>query len=110
MSSSWTTRSKVSRALRLASLNPHSSLLLLDPSERGIRSRSLTPRSSSLWSTLSVTSILFPLAPCLLASRLGITVARLDLKSDAKLLILNSFLITSLGSCLFSLCFAVLGI
>ncbi|GKV43617.1 hypothetical protein SLEP1_g50884 [Rubroshorea leprosula] len=34
---------------------------------------------------LSVTPILFPLAPSLPASRLGIMVARLDLKSNAKL-------------------------
>ncbi|GLT40343.1 hypothetical protein SLA2020_144850 [Shorea laevis] len=70
------TRSSVSRALHLASLNPHPSLLLLDPPGRGIRSRSLTLRSSSLWSTLSVTLIWFPLAPSLPAARLGITVAR----------------------------------
>ncbi|GKV45618.1 hypothetical protein SLEP1_g52680 [Rubroshorea leprosula] len=68
------TRSSVSRVLHLASLNQHPSLLLLDLPGRGIRSWSLTPRSS-LWGTLSVTPIWFPLAPSLPAATLGITVA-----------------------------------
>ncbi|GLU24631.1 hypothetical protein SLE2022_405410 [Rubroshorea leprosula] len=51
---------------------------------RGIRGRSLTPRSSSLWSTLLVTPILFPLAPSLPASRLGITVARNGFTDEEK--------------------------
>ncbi|GLT95558.1 hypothetical protein SLE2022_132340 [Rubroshorea leprosula] len=51
------TRSSVSRALHLASLNRHPSLLLLDLPGISIRSGSLTPRSSSLSSTLSVTPI-----------------------------------------------------